>query len=266
MEHGAIAEPDSQRGTGKVALLIDGDNIPSDFAGQMLVRAARSGQVIVKRVYLDPHHLKNWEESAGFSLRVARSGRDAADLLLTIDAVDLAHRGDITAFVIASSDGGFAPLGRYLVERGLLVLGLGKSGTPADWRKSCTRFEMLGERLAPTKLSSTALPGTTSLAEPKTPVTNESPASSAVNVVVDPLAPTHGIDSAVALVIQSQGSSGIRLSSLGTRLREQGIDKKQLPEGSWLNYLLARPQLFSVRGTAPGLSVLILAPPKPPGI
>lgn len=146
MEQSAIDGFQASVERGRVALLVDGDNIAVDFAGHLLIRASGLGRVIIKRVYLDLHHFRNWESAAGFSLTAVRGGRDAADKHLLIDAVDLFHRGDLGAVVIASTDGGYAPLGRFLVERGVTVLGIGGKETPLDWRKSCTRFEVLPER------------------------------------------------------------------------------------------------------------------------
>lgn len=265
MKQLAFEEPQPHRGTAKVALLIDGDNIPSDFAGQMLLRAARLGQVIFKRAYVDPHHVKNWEESAGFSLCLARSRRGAADLLLAIDAVDLANRGDLDAFVIASGDGGFAPLGRYLVERGLTVLGLGNSSAPADWRKSCTRFEVLAERSSPVR---TCQPASFSSEEEPKPTTADAPPplTMAVNPSLAPglpaSQPAHLIDATVVAFVREAGGAGVHLSNLGVRMREHGLEKEHLSERSWLKYLVARPHLYRIIGSAPGLSVALADPTR----
>lgn len=143
MEQRAILAGQPLIERGRVALLVDGDNLPAALAGRLILRAAALGSVVVKRVYADASHLRNWEASAGFTLTYARAGRNVADLLLAIDAVDLAHRGGLAAVALASNDRDFAPLARWLVERGLTVLGLGGPAAPEDWRRSCTRFEML---------------------------------------------------------------------------------------------------------------------------
>lgn len=264
MEHRAIEGPRSLGSGTKVALLVDGDNVASGFAGQVLTKAGRLGQVIVKRVYLDPHHLTNWERSAGFDLRVVRAGRNAADMHLAIDAVDLSHRRDLGAFVIASSDGGYAPLARFLVERGLVVLGLGQATAPADWRRSCSRFEALalpvplpvapkppaaGEeesggsavttgaaRAAPSPDGlplSTVIPASASL---------EAPAASVF------IAPTEAAEDWVQRTVREAGDAGILLSTLGSRLKLQGITKASLLEGTWQKYLAARSEHYRVDG------------------
>jgi hypothetical protein len=76
-----------------VALLIDGDNIPSRFAGQVITQAVRLGSVTVKRVYGRIGGLTDWQGSTGFRLIHGGTGKNAADMQLTIDAVELFHRG-----------------------------------------------------------------------------------------------------------------------------------------------------------------------------
>lgn len=264
VEHQVIEEPQLVRSGGRVALLIDGDNVASDFAGQVLVRAGRLGPVIVKRVYLDPHHLPNWERSAGFDLRVVRAGKNAADMLLAIEAVDLSYRRDLGAVVIVSSDGGFAPLARLLVERGLVVLGLGTATSPADWRKSCSRFEVLTpaaplpaapKRTVASKreVSKAAVEATPAPAAPSTdvPLLSEvSPVSRSAEASVSSAAqsPDAAPESRVRHLVREAGDAGVLLSAFGNLMRLQGVTKTSLTEGSWQKYFAARSQNYQVDG------------------
>lgn len=177
MEQKAILAGEPAAARGRVALLVDGDNLAAASAGKLILRAATLGHLAVRRVYADASHLRNWESSAGFDLRFARTGRNAADILLAMDAVDLAHRGAVSAFAIASSDRDFAPVARWLVarwlvERGFAVLGLGGPVASEDWRRSCTRFEAVGaaageavekagrtDKVLPAAAAGTARPG-----------------------------------------------------------------------------------------------------------
>ncbi|WP_176559223.1 NYN domain-containing protein [Rubellimicrobium roseum] len=220
MEQQAIAAARPPLTEARVALLVDGDNIAADWAGQLLVRAARLGSVLVKRVYCDVGHTRNWEASAGFGLRVARIGPNAADMLLTIDAVELAHRGDLSAFVLASSDGGFAPLARYLVERGTTVLGLGGATAPPDWRKSCSRFEVLQRGAAkPTPLTTNATSATPHAAAasrpaPVVPVPNDPGAG-----LVADMPRFSDTDARLRALIAKEGrDGGLAIQQIGPRL------------------------------------------------
>ncbi len=231
MEHRAVGV-DPAGTTIRVALLVDGDNIPADRAGWLLTCAGRLGRVVVRRVYLDTHHLKNWEGSAGFGLCVARTGRGAADLMLATDAVDLFHCGDLGAVAIASSDGGFAPLARFLVERGLVVLGLGSAEAPEDWRRSCTRYEALPRRtpaaLLPAKVPDLATSGH---ADGRT------------------------LEEMVAVLLREAGPNGLRLSGLGQRMRDQGVTRAELDAPTWQAWVAARPHLFRPSGAGADLTV-----------
>ncbi|MEZ5723187.1 MAG: NYN domain-containing protein [Paracoccaceae bacterium] len=74
----------------------------------------------------------------------AGTGKNAADLLLSIDAVELALREGYEMFVIASSDGDFSHLAIRLRETGHLVVGCGVATAPARFRTACSRFVELG--------------------------------------------------------------------------------------------------------------------------
>ena len=65
---------------------------------------------------------------------------------MSIEAVELAHRGDIASFVLVSNDRDFGHAARWLVERGLFVMGVGGDKAPIDWRKSCSRFAEIPPR------------------------------------------------------------------------------------------------------------------------
>jgi hypothetical protein len=251
VEHQTVGDP--QFGVGsKVAVLIDGDNVGVDFAESILMRARRLGQIIVKRVYVDTPHLVNWIGSGGFSLQATRVGPNAADILLTIDAVDLAHRGDLSAIVLVSSDGGFAPLARFLVERGLNVLGLGSSKSPPDWRDSCTRFEVLDSA------------STQSAAQPKES-SNHQPASfsaprensSAGPRKTDGVEPSRKVlkkggptvqklDEIVLEILRNASPPMMSLSAFGQMMADQGITRSDIPERQWQKYFASRSDQFDL--------------------
>ena len=91
----------------RTALFVDGDNLPVAHAGRVL-RAAGRG-VCLARVYGNME-LKVWAEATGFRKVHAGSGKNAADMLLCIDAVDAWHSGCFDRVVIATSDRDFSQL------------------------------------------------------------------------------------------------------------------------------------------------------------
>ena len=97
-------------GTQRIAVLVDGDNINAAHAGEILSRAGKLGRVDVARVYAGLNASCEWLKTPGFRLFHAGAGKNAADILLCIDAMELALTGELSTFVIATSDGDFSHL------------------------------------------------------------------------------------------------------------------------------------------------------------
>ena len=252
-------EPLSPRGS--VALLVDGDNMAADKAGQVLLTAAGLGGVIIKRVYAAAAHLKDWEKSHGFSLRYAQRAKNATDLLLTIEAVELAHRGDLKNFVLVSSDRDFAPLARWLVEKGNYVLGLGGPLAPMDWRKSCSRFEIIEtprERPAvPTATQSAATTGPIRVSASQGGV---GPQPVVLAVKADRLlSPT---DLTIKDVIAAEGqANSIEIGRLGASMSSRRkVTLGSLGVTSWRSYLVSKPSLYQLEPKGPTARVKWIGP------
>lgn len=129
------------------ALLIDGDNLSPDLADAIL--HACGPVPTIRRVYADLTIRTGWATVPGLRAIHAGQGKNAADLLLTIEAMDLVARGGATGFAIASSDGDFAHLAHRLREGGHPVTGIGEAKAPARFRAACTRFVELTPPTAP---------------------------------------------------------------------------------------------------------------------
>ncbi|WP_375426780.1 NYN domain-containing protein [uncultured Sphingomonas sp.] len=143
---------ESTRPVANVALLIDADNAQPSAIDPVLTVLAELGTVNVRRAYgnWSKPGLKGWRD---VSLRYAiepqqqfdlTKGKNATDMKMTIDAMDLAFRGRISAFGIMSSDSDFMPLATRLRQDGLEVYGFGSSRAPAAFRAACTRFIDVG--------------------------------------------------------------------------------------------------------------------------
>ena len=124
----------------RIAVLVDGDNTSPTRAAHIMAEAARMGRVDLARVYGNAAQPSGWLAASGFRMIHAGCGKNAADVLLCIDALELALTGDWAGFVIASSDGDFVHLAQRLRDRGLEVLGIGESKAPATFRDACTAF------------------------------------------------------------------------------------------------------------------------------
>lgn len=126
----------------RLALLVDGDNMSPTLAPQIMAEARRHGDPAIRRVYGKGEGIAAWD-SEGFRLVPTRPGKNAADLLLSVEAVILALRDGIGTLVIASSDGDFTYLAAHLRELGQTVIGIGEAKAPAAFRAACTRFAVV---------------------------------------------------------------------------------------------------------------------------
>ena len=94
------------------AVLIDADNIPAKFAGAILKEIAALGEPALRRVYGDwsSGRLDRWsKEVRGLGLVAHQEtantvGKNASDIGLVIDAMDILHTGRFDGFVLVSSD------------------------------------------------------------------------------------------------------------------------------------------------------------------
>lgn len=131
-----------------LAVLIDADNIPARHASAILDEIASFGEPSLRRVYGDwsSQALTQWKEAArdlGLVMHQQSAntkGKNASDIGLVIDAMDILHAGKVDGFVLVSSDSDFTRLASRVREDGLQVIGIGESKTPESLRKVCNRF------------------------------------------------------------------------------------------------------------------------------
>ncbi|HUQ13519.1 MAG TPA: NYN domain-containing protein [Novosphingobium sp.] len=139
-----------------IALLIDADNASAAGIDSVLTVLAELGQVNIRRVYGNwaKPGLKNWATLTNrYGLRPQQQfdltkGKNATDMAMTIDALDLLYQGKVDGFGIMSSDSDFTPLATRLRQDGLVVYGFGNSRTPEAFKTACTRFIDVGALIA----------------------------------------------------------------------------------------------------------------------
>lgn len=149
----------------RIALLIDGENLGPSHACAVLTEARTFGDPVIRRVYGKSEHIAGWDQE-GFRLVPARPGKNAADLLLTVEAMTLALKEGINTLVIATSDGDFVYLATQLRELSCTVIGIGQSKAPRSFRTACHHFLTLSPPPSPAPV---ALPE--KAAKPKYPAT-----------------------------------------------------------------------------------------------
>jgi len=131
-----------------LAILIDADNTSARHARAIFEEIATLGEANVRRIYGDfsGDRLKGWRDvMQPLAIVPAQqfnytTGKNAADITLVIDAMDLMHKGGIDGFCLVSSDSDFTRLAQRLREDGARVYGFGAKKTPEAFRNACTRF------------------------------------------------------------------------------------------------------------------------------
>ncbi len=134
-----------------IALLIDADNISAKYISLILSELSKYGKITVRRMYGDwsQDRLHSWmKQSSRYSLTPVMQpnntpGKNASDIGLIIDAMDILYTGEVQGFCIVSSDGDFNKLATRLREAGKVVIGMGEKKTPQSFRVSCERFIFL---------------------------------------------------------------------------------------------------------------------------
>ena len=131
-----------------LAVLIDADNIPAKYAEAILKEITSLGKPALRRVYGDwsSDRLRNWADKVLKLGLVAHQetantkGKNASDIGLVIDAMDILHTGTFDGFVLVSSDSDFTALANRIREDGKYVIGIGEGKAPESLRNVCDRF------------------------------------------------------------------------------------------------------------------------------
>ena len=134
-----------------LAVLIDADNVLAKHAEAILKEISTIGEPALRRVYGDwsSQQLAGWKSAArdlGLVMHQQSAntkGKNASDIGLVIDAMDILHQGKFDGFVLVSSDSDFTRLASRIREEGLEVVGIGEAKTPESLRKVCNRFILI---------------------------------------------------------------------------------------------------------------------------
>jgi len=174
--------------TGNVALLIDADNASPDHLDAVLTVLAELGTVNIRRAYgnWSKAGLKGWAEMTHrhaiephqqFDIT---KGKNATDMKMTIDAMDLLFGGRVDGFGIMSSDSDFMPLAMRIRQDGIPVYGFGTQRAPMSFQQACSRFIDVGA-LAKAEEAEAAPPGKSA------PTKGAAPAAAAKQPIDDEL-------------------------------------------------------------------------------
>lgn len=200
------AEPRSPR----LAVLIDADNVPAGIAEGLFEDIAKYGMASVRRIYGDfsSPHSKAWEKvltkhAINPQQQFAYTkGKNASDITMVIDAMDLLHSGRFDGFCLVSSDSDFTRLASRIREEGIDVYGFGEQKTPESFRQACSRFTYI-ENLLPSAANNAQ--GSQAAAKPL------QPPSAAVPIIKKAIEEMDSEDGWVTL-----GAVGNRLANLAS--------------------------------------------------
>ncbi|RYD73287.1 MAG: NYN domain-containing protein, partial [Verrucomicrobiaceae bacterium] len=141
-------QPSNPTPNRRIALLIDADNVSHAKIATILAELSRYGTANIRRAYGDwaSAGLKGWKDKLhAFAIRPIQqfsysAGKNATDIALVIDAMELLYTQKLDAFCIASSDADFTPLVMQLKANGHDVYGFGERKTPEPFVNACTTF------------------------------------------------------------------------------------------------------------------------------
>lgn len=158
------------RNEARIALLIDADNSPASKIDVILTELSTFGVTNVRRAYGNwkKSELRGWEEKLHeHAIRPMQQfdyskGKNASDMAMVIDALELLYTDQPDAFGIVSSDADFTPLVMHLRAKGAAVYGFGAQKTPEPFVNACSRFlylDRLGAPEVPDALDTAAVSG-----------------------------------------------------------------------------------------------------------
>lgn len=138
----------SNSGALRLAVLIDGENVPAKDAAALFTHVNTLGNPIIRRVYGDftRDGVKEWpkviSEHGGSAHQNGHTsaGKNASDIALAVDAMDFLHKRSVDGFCIVTSDGDFTSLAKRIREEGLMVYGFAHSSAAKALQVACDQF------------------------------------------------------------------------------------------------------------------------------
>lgn len=129
------------------AILIDSDNISARYVSSIFTELDRYGYASFRRIYGNWSNKSDWTENVLLENSIQpiqqfsyTKGKNATDMAMVIDAMDILYSGKVQGFCIVTSDSDFTRLAMRLREEQMYVIGMGESKTPPALTKACNKF------------------------------------------------------------------------------------------------------------------------------
>ena len=228
----------------RIALLIDADNAPADLIDEILTELSTLGVINIRRAYGNwtKSGLNGWQDRLlKFAIRPMQQfdyskRKNASDMAMTVDAMELLYTERPDAYGIVSSDADFTPLVMHLRAKGAAVYGFGMAQTPKPFVNACSRFLYLEALVAAHAGANSDAQGDADGGTGGIPAPLRVPADEGASSVD---APAHAAERAatppLARSRASQGATPVSLASPSQRLR---VPTSQLRQDTALMNLL----------------------------
>lgn len=141
----------------KIALIIDCDNAKADAIYGIMEELSKYGEINIRRAYGNWKGSNPWEEVLHpFAIQPVQQfpytrGKNATDLAMTTDAMEILFTENVDLFAIVSSDSDFTPLAMKLRAKSKQVIGFGEEKTPQPFIDSCNTFTYIDKFKKPTE-------------------------------------------------------------------------------------------------------------------
>lgn len=227
----------------RIALLIDADNAPAAKIDMVLAELARHGIANVRRAYGNwkSPTLQKWEQALHpnaiqpIQQFAYSSGKNASDMAMVVDAMDLLHSGRFDAFAIVSSDADFTPLAMRLRQQDMRVFGFGEKKTPDPFVNACSTFLYIDEQPVDTKVADEASDASEPVPVPPMPTAKLRQDTKLVKLLRG------------AVDAEKEDDGWANLSAVGTNIRNRGpFDARNYGYGK-LSGLIEATGLFEIR-------------------
>lgn len=248
----------------RIALLIDADTAPAEKLDEILTELSTLGEINIRRAYGNwtKSGLNGWQQRLlEFAIRPMQQfdysrRKNATDMAMTVDAMELLYTEQPDAFGIVSSDADFTPLVMHLRSKGAAVYGFGAAQTPQPFVNACSRFlylESLGSQADTEPRSDKSVPGADAVPEDAA-----TPSGSAPGVPARPATlrvPTAQLrqDTRLLALLRDAAQAAAdetgwaRVGALGTQISNKTpFDARNYGYGT-LTKLLAATQAFDLR-------------------
>ena len=141
-------------GDRQVAVLIDDENVSVGSVEWLFDRISNLGRILIRRAYADwskggnvRDQLLEFGIEPVHVFQTSSSGKNASDIRLAIDAIDLHFSSPVDTFVVVSGDADFVPLVNKLRSYGKMVIGAGlEKSTSETLVKACDRYFYLDQQ------------------------------------------------------------------------------------------------------------------------